>query len=216
MSSDLQFIVLSTTKFGENSVVLHTLSKEYGRRSFLVRVGKKTSMAAFLPLNILEGRVSENPKSNLWSIRDITTVDALMGIRGNLLKNSMTLFMSEVLFRTLKDGANEDGLYEWCVRSIMTLNALEDGFYNYHIRFLLEFASALGFSASKEGILPFSKENASVIIKFLELGFEESMLLPLSGAQRNSICEDILKYLEFHTEARINVKSLAVLRELFS
>ena len=41
------------------------------------------------------------------------------------------------------------------------------------------------------------------------------MLIPLSGADRNKIAEDILRYLEFHTESSINVRSLRVLHELF-
>ena len=65
MKSKAELIVISSTKFGENSIVLHTLSREYGRRGFLVRVSPKTAMALFLPLNILEAEVTENPKSEL-------------------------------------------------------------------------------------------------------------------------------------------------------
>ncbi|MBQ2919233.1 MAG: recombination protein O N-terminal domain-containing protein, partial [Bacteroidales bacterium] len=55
MVKDTELIVLHTTKFGENSLVVHTLSREYGRRSFLVKgAGKKSMMSLFLPLNMLE------------------------------------------------------------------------------------------------------------------------------------------------------------------
>ena len=48
MTTNTELIVLHTTKFGENSVVLHTLSREYGRRGFLVRgIGKKADGLAF-------------------------------------------------------------------------------------------------------------------------------------------------------------------------
>ena len=53
MKTPTQLIVLAYTKFGESSVVLHTLSREFGRRSFLVKIGKRTTMSLFLPLNIL-------------------------------------------------------------------------------------------------------------------------------------------------------------------
>ena len=53
-----EFIVLHTTKFGENSLVVHTLSKEYGRRGFLVRgAGRKSSTSLFQPLSILEADI---------------------------------------------------------------------------------------------------------------------------------------------------------------
>ena len=99
----VELVVLATTKVGENAVVVHTLSREYGRRGFMVRPGKKQGMALFLPLNILEADVVENPKSTLWSLRNILLKDGLSGIRGNLHKNTMTLFLSEVLFRTVRE-----------------------------------------------------------------------------------------------------------------
>jgi len=215
MTGAIEFIVLATTKVGENGLVLHTLSREFGRRGFIVHPGKKASAALFLPLNILEADVVENPKSELWSLRGLHARDALSGIRGNLHKNTMTMFLSEVLFRTLRDGAVEDGLYEWCIGSILTLNALEADFSNFHIRFLLEFAGALGFRPTFQDIAPFTSEHAIEMRQMLQSSFSEAMLVPLSGSVRNSLCESVLRYLEYHTDQAIRIKSLAVLRELY-
>jgi DNA repair protein RecO (recombination protein O) len=215
MKTITELIVLNHTKFREDSIVLHTLSRECGRRSFLIRIGKKTGMALFLPLNILEAEVTENPKSDLWFAGHIVSALPLNGIRNNLYKNTMTLFMSEVLYRTVKDGALEDGLYEWCRGSIVTLDALESDFSNFHIRFLLEFAVALGFRPEVGDIAPFAGENLAVLDEFLKASFGESMLLPLTGETRNAIADSLIRYLEFHTESTINIRSLAVLRDLY-
>ncbi|MBO4340148.1 MAG: DNA repair protein RecO C-terminal domain-containing protein [Bacteroidales bacterium] len=215
MKQSAELIVLSTTKVGEGQVVVHTLSKEFGRRGFIVHPGKKTPAALFLPLNILEADVVENPKSQLWSLKDISALDALGGIRGNLHKNTISLFLSEVLFRTVREGAYEDGLYEWCVRSILTLDALDGDFSNFHVLWLLDFAAALGFRPSLEDILPFAGEDAPLFKELMSLPFGEAMLVPLSGTKRTDMCESILRYLEFHTDQSIRVKSLAVLRELY-
>ena len=215
MTENIEAIVLGYTKFGENSVVVHTLSEEYGRRGFLVRIGKKAGMALLLPLNILEMDVVPNPKSTLWSARNLTARDPLNGIRGNLYKNTMSLFLSEVLLRTVRDGQAEDGLYPWCTRSILTLDTLEADFSNFHIRFLLELAGALGFRPSLEDIAPFAEKHLSQLKPFLTSTFTESMLIPLRGEDRNALCEDLLRYLEYHTESSIRVHSLAVLREVF-
>ncbi len=297
MTASSELIILNTTKFRENQLVLHTLSREHGRRSFLVRVGRKAGMALFLPLNLVEGDVTENPKSSLWTIRNLSALHPLGGIRGNLYKNTMTLFMSEVLFRTLKEGAVEEGLFDWCRRSILTLDALEADFSNYPIRFLLELSAALGFSPTFDDIAPFVSSrpatfgghtdidgrrpaivdghtgfdgsrstivdghtgidgnrpaivdghtgfdgshpaiptpNASstgsgpvagrpaagfnhlqALKAFLGASFSESMLIPLSGADRNALAEDLIRYLEFHSETPINIRSLKVLRDLY-
>ena len=196
-------------------MVVQTLSREYGRRGFLVRSVKKAGGAFFLPLNILEADVVENPKSDLWSLRNILLKDALPGIRGSIGKNSITLFLSEVLFRTLKEGTAEDGLYEWCVGSFLTLNALESEYANFHVRFLMELAGALGFRPSLENIAPFAKEQLQPMKALLEADFSEAMLLPLSGNTRSALCEDLLQYLSYHTDSPIRVRSLDVLRDIF-
>lgn len=213
---NLEFIVLATTKVKEGALVVHTLSREYGRRGFIVRPGKKAAAALFLPLNILEADVVENPRSDLWSLKGIHALDSLSGIRSNIHKNTMTLFLSEVLFRTIREGAVEDGLYEWCVGSILALNALEADYANYHVRFLLEFAGALGFMPTFQDIAPFVQEHAMEMRQMLQGSFSESMLVQLTGPVRNSLCESILKYLEYHTDQPIRIKSLAVLRELYA
>ena len=213
MNADL--IVLNLTKIGETSIVLHTLTKEYGRRSFVVKVSKKTSMAQFLPLNILEADVKESTKSTLWRADSLSVKHPLNGIRTNIFKNTMTLFMSEVLYRIVHDGVNEDGLFEWCERNILTLEAIESDFSNYHLRFLLELSAALGFSPSLEDLLPFAGHHLDEIRKLLELSLPESMLVPLNGAGRTEIAESLLDYLSRHTETALNIQSLKVLSEIF-
>ena len=217
MTSNTELIVLHTTKFGENSLVVHTLSKDYGRRSFLVKgAGKKSMMSLFLPLNVLEADILETNKSTLFTARNLTAKHPLLGIRNNMFKNSMTMFMSEVLYRVVKDGAYEQGLFEWCEKDILLLDAIQTDFSNFHIRFLLELTVALGFSPESQDLMPFVGEHYPVVEKFMTLPFADSMLIPLNGAARNEIAEEILRYIEYHTESSVNVNSLKVLRELFA
>ncbi|MBQ6179597.1 MAG: DNA repair protein RecO C-terminal domain-containing protein [Bacteroidales bacterium] len=224
MKSKAELIILNHTKFGENSIVLHTLSSEYGRRGFLVKVSPKTAMALFLPLNILQAEVTENPKANLWYARNFVSITPLNGIRGNIHKNTMTLFMSEVLYRVVKDQTNEDGLADWLKGQILTLDALQSDFANFHLMFLLNLCAALGFDPDAAGLAPFvtschpeSSEGSNLrhVEALLSLPFTEALLLPLTGADRNAIAESILKYIEYHTESAVNVRSLSVLREIY-
>ena len=196
-------------------MVLHTLSKEYGRRGFVVRSLNKKMMSMLLPMNILEVTVADSGKSGLLPVRNLMVSCPLMGIRSNLYKNTMPMFLSEVLYRVVKEGTDEPGLYEWCEKQIMLLDAIETDFSNFHIRFLLELAIALGFSPKIDDLRPFLGDNQFIIEKFMSTSFAESMLMPLSGFLRNEICEGVLRYIEYHSESTLTINSLKVLRELF-
>ncbi|MCI2109214.1 MAG: recombination protein O N-terminal domain-containing protein [Bacteroidales bacterium] len=245
MNTKAELIVLNHTKFGENTIILHTLSNEYGRRGFLVRVGAKSSMALFLPMNILEAEISESPKSQLWRASNFVCLSPLNGIRGDIRKNTMTVFMSEVLYRAILEDTNEGGLASWLKQEILTLDALESDFSNFHLLFLLDLCAALGFSPSLPGLAPFAGTQLSNIEALLQaylpspadsLRFQSdslrlpseatppaeygnrlvsALLLPLKGTDRNEIAEAIIRYISYHTETNLNIRSLAILREIF-
>ncbi len=215
MDLHTRLIILNTTKIGERSLVLHALSPDWGRRSFIASVPKGGGMALFQPLTVLDAEVRENPRSDLWRAHALSASHPLTGIRTSAAKNAMTLFMSEVLYRTVRDGAREEGLFEWCERSILTLDALQGDYANYHLRFLLEFAAALGFSPSLEDLMPFAGERLQEVRALVQSDFGACMLIPLNGETRSEIAEILLRYLGYHTETRIEARSLRVLRELF-
>lgn len=216
MKTATRLIVLNVTKIGETKAVVHALTSDFGRRSFIAGVSRRGAMTLFLPLNILDAEVTENPRSDLWRLGAVTVTDPLSGIRGNLYKNTMTLFMSEVLYRTVRDGVYEESLFDWCVKSIKALDAIQSDFSNFHLRFLLELAAALGFRPEASDLAPFAGKYYAQVKDLVSLDFASSMLLPLSGESRNAIAELLLQYLSRHTESAINVQSLKVLRELYA
>ena len=173
-------------------------------------------MSLFLPLNILEAEIVVSTKSTLYTARGLTARHPLMGIRSDVFKNSITMFMSEVLYRVVKDGVSEPGLYDWCERSILLLDAVQTDFSNFHLRFLLELAVALGFSPESRDLQPFVGENFDVVERLMRGSFAQTMLIPMNGPLRNEIAEQVLRYIEYHTDSTLRINSLKVLRELFA
>ena len=215
MTHNARLIILRYTKIKDSAIVVHTLSREWGRRSFIVHLGKGASMAMFQPLGIVEADITENPRSELWRASRFVQARPLMSLRTDPSKNAITLFMSEVLYRAVTDGTAEDGLYDWCERSILTLEALEKDYANFHLRWLLEFSAAMGFEPSPEDLAPFAGERFAEVKALLGATFEEAMLLPLSGDRRSELCEIFIRYLSHHSETTLDIRSLRVLRELF-
>ena len=215
MTVNARLIILHFTKIKDTAIVIHTLSREWGRRSFIVHLGKGASLAMFQPLSIVEADITQNPKSELWRASRFTHAWPLNRLRTDPYKNAIALFMSEVLYRAVREEMAEQGLYGWCERSILTLEALDQDFSNFHLRWLLELATELGFAPSREGLMPFAGERLRDIDALLDASFEEAMLLPLSGDRRSEICDVLIRYLSHHTESALDIRSLRVLQELF-
>ena len=93
---------------------------------------------------------------------------------------------------------------------------MDGDFANFHLRWLLEFCTALGFAPSGEDLAPFAGEYFSAVSSLLSSSFGEAMLLPLNGRERNGICEMLIRYVSHHTEMSLDIRSLRVLREIFS
>ena len=215
MTHNARLIILHYTKIKDAAIVIHTLSREWGRRSFIVHLGKGASLALFQPLGIVEADISENPKSELWRASRFKQAWPLLSLRTDPRKNAITLFLGEVLYRAVREGMAEEDLYAWCERSILTLDAMEKDFSNFHLRFLLELSTGLGFAPSLEDLAPFAGERLQDVRALLAAGFEEAMLLPLTGERRSELCEIFIRYLSHHIESTLDIRSLRVLRELF-
>lgn len=215
MKHNSRLIILHFTKLGEKSLVLHCLTRDWGRRSFVCNVGRGGSRAMMLPLSIVDAEITGNPKSELWRASSMSAAQSLSNIRTNPYKNAISLFMSEVLYRAVHEGDFEPGLFEWCEKSILTLEMMPSDCSNYHLRWLLELCGAMGFSPEAGDIAPFAGEHFVRIKELIRLPFAECMLLQMNGQERCRIAETLLRYLSSHIESAINVKSLGVLQELF-
>ena len=210
-----EFILLHTTRYGDSSIILHTLSKEYGRKGFFVKnISRRCVSSVFFPMAILEADIDDHVRSRMPNVRNVSLRYALNGIRNNLKKGAISVFVSEVLFRVVKEGMQDSALYDMCERNILLLDAMESDFSNFHLYFLMEFIIALGFSPAPEDLEPFMGEHLSLMSDFISLPFSEAMLVPMSGGIRSELAERLLKYIEFHIESPVNVNSLKVLKEL--
>ncbi|MGM9787330.1 MAG: DNA repair protein RecO [Candidatus Cryptobacteroides sp.] len=215
-SSEIELILLASTKVGEKSLVLHCLSKEYGRRSFICSISKSSSMTFYLPLNILRCTLFENAKSELWRVASPQLVFPLNSLRSDIHKNTMSLFLSEVLYRSIREGGSDSELFEWCRKKILELEALQSDFSSFHLSFLLELCEVLGFKANLESLAPFAGTHYEDIKVLLSLDYTSFLLYPLSGRSRNEIAEILINYLGYHLESHLDIRSLKVLRELYS
>lgn len=207
-------ILLHTTKYGDSSLILHGYTRDEGRVSYIVKgVGKKgkSNTSVLHPLSVLDielvNRHTPSMSNSMQQLKDYYPKYPLHSIRSNLIKNSIAIYISELLFRSMNDFSKDVYLYDFIESSIVTLNELVVGTSNFPIWFTLKYISRLGF-------LP--KEISQDVNKFITQTMEEALIIPLSREKRGEILDRLVSFLEVSLDRKIEIKSIKILHEILS
>ena len=214
-----RIVVLHLTKYGETSLVLHAIDSLSGRRSFLVRgIKRGNAVAMFHPLSLLDIVSAESSKSSLAWLREWEPVQTLHDIRGDRVKSTVAMFLSEVLYRSFTDALADPQFFDWLCETVVALDASEGSIANFPLWFLVSYAVKMGFMPG-ETIEPpglFSPDEAALFQRILGSSFEEAMAIPLSAARRQNFSRRMLQYLSHHLGATIDARSLDVLHAVLA
>jgi len=220
-------IVLHTTKYGDTSLIVHGYTLEHGRESFLLRGAAKSasgksrhhSTALLHPLSILEITASENPSGSLRYLKEFSPEVRLDTIRSNMAKGSIAIFISEFLYKCLRESTPDPEMYRFITESVIRLESLEGSCANFHLLFLIRFAEISGFppvSGYESEFNPFDTEQRKILETFSHLAYEAAMDIPMTGSFRGELCMTLVSYISYHLGININILSAGVLHEIFS
>lgn len=209
-----RILVLHLTKYSDHSVVLHAVDAAAGRRSFLVRGLKRSgATAAFHSLALLDVVSGGSPKSTLAYLKEWTPAPPLPQLRSDLIKSTVALFISEVLYRSLVNEQADPELFDWLSRVVQTLDAEERSIANFPVWFLVSYSVQLGFMPGETpepgGI--FTPPETALFYRILKSDYDEALAIPLSADRRQAFSRSLLKYLSYHLGTSLGVKSLDVL-----
>lgn len=215
-----KIIVLHLTKYSDSSVIIHAVDSKYGRRSFLLRgiKGSRRSITDFHPLNVIDVVSSTGAKSTLAYLKEWTPVMSLEGIRSDIYKSTVAMFISEVIYRSLTSEFTDDLLFDSLCNSVSRLESHKGSVANFHLWWLAFYCSNMGFQPA-DTIEPsgiFDRDDAELFLTILRTPFDECMNLPLSSKRRVSFSRKMLNYLSYHLSQNINIRSLDVLHEIFA
>jgi len=144
-----QAIVLSALKYGETSLIVKCFTKKEGIKSYMLRgvlKSKKGKLkpAYFQPLTQLQLTASHNHKNTLNSIKEVQVVNPYVTIYASVIKQSIILFLSEILSDIIKEEEQNEGLYNYLEAGLIWLDT-HDSITNFHLLFLLNLSKFLGF-----------------------------------------------------------------------
>lgn len=234
-------IVLHSLKYGDNSIIVDTFTQEFGRMSFLVNGvnGKKSSFkpGLFQPLTLLELDIYIKNSRELQRIKEVKLTLPLVELRSNLVKNTLALFISEVLYKVLREFQQDKALFSYLLRATELLENQQHGIAHFHILFLMNLSRFLGFYPNSEfaGQYGFFDllEGRFCLFPPIHTHFISGPLLQdfrtlldtsladleqfhFSKDERSALLEFILVYYQIHMPGMSSLKSLSVLQEVFS
>ena len=147
MLAKSQIIVLHTIKHGDNGIVVQCYSNTAGRTALYFRGSSKkmNNVSLLHKLNVLDVVTYSNTNASMPTIREIGMPYNLSGLRSNIYKSTIAMFISEVLGKTIRESESNPHLYSFISSSIQILEHTEEGVANFHIHFLTHLCKMLGF-----------------------------------------------------------------------
>ncbi|MBR5855730.1 MAG: DNA repair protein RecO C-terminal domain-containing protein [Bacteroidales bacterium] len=146
MLSKIQIVVLHTIKHGDNGVVIQCYSNTAGRTALYLRVSARNRvvLSNLHRLNILDVVIYNNG-SSMPVIRELAPAVRLDSLRTNIYKSTISIFLSELLVKCVRESEENIQLYNFLVSSINVLEHMEEGISNFHIHFMVHICKLLGF-----------------------------------------------------------------------
>lgn len=233
-------VVLHVLRYKEDSLIADIFTERYGTVPFLVRVPrqrKPTLRTQLLrPLNILELTFDMRQTQSLQRLKEMHVAVPYASLPYEPVKETLALFLSEVLRYALRHEASNEPLMEFLLRSLRWLDDAQGAVSNFHIVFLLQLTHYLGIQpdlqdADGTQYFDFSDgclrpqmplqgyslvpDEARLLPLLLRLQYRSMHLLRLSREQRVRILDLIILYYRLHVAEFPELKSLAILHEVW-
>jgi len=234
-------LVLHHIRYSESSLIVKIYTEAFGVQSYLVKVARSKRGALrnsmFQPMTLLELVVYNRAKSDLQHIREAGVSEAFHSISSDLRKSTIAIFLAELLLKTLKDGEANEELFEFLYSSLHFFDMQSEGIENFHLYFLVQLSRFLGFNPQgepsgdhsyfdlREG--KFTDEQISHSDRIEgPLGQTFYVLTQATAADlskmsvpriiRIELLDALLIYYQIHLTGLGTIRSVEVLREVFS
>ncbi|HMJ48675.1 MAG TPA: DNA repair protein RecO [Ferruginibacter sp.] len=157
-------IVLRSIKYGETSLVVTIFTELFGVQTYMVngaRTNKKTAKAfLYQPAAILELDVYHNDLKKMHRIREANWGFLYSTILSDVIKNSIALYMVELLYKILKQPEHNTDMYHFSEDALKHLDHASNNIAaNFPLYFSLHLAHFLGFKISN----PYRRPDAGKI-----------------------------------------------------
>lgn len=151
MTHKTKGIVLRTVKYGETSVVVTIFTELFGIQTYMVngvRSSKKSAFKAnhFQPSAVLDLVVYHSDQKPLQRIKEFSWSILFQQVLSDVIKNSIALYMVELLQKCLKQPEQNTALFYFCEDILLQLDVAEKAITaNFALYFSLQLPQFFGF-----------------------------------------------------------------------
>lgn len=234
-----QAIVISSLKYNDTDLIVKCYTEVLGSVSFMVKgvlKSKKGKYRAsmFQPLSLIDIELQHRNKGHLEYFKEVQFSNHLNELQSNVYKSSIVMLLSEILKSVIVEEEKNEKLFQFLRSSILHL---EDAsrYANFHISFILELTSFLGFYPhhsdnekhvyfnlceglfqSFESPYTLNTEQSSWFSNLIQNDFERHQNIIFTKQQRIEILSLLMSYYELHIENFKSPKSIEVIKQIFN
>jgi len=235
-------IILRTVKYGETSLVVSAFTELFGLQTYMVngvRTAKKTGLKASLyqPASVVEMEVYHNERNSIHRVKEINRTHVFKNILTDVVKNSVALFLMELLYKLLKQPEQNSDLFYFCEDSLLQLDEAPPHvtanmplFFALHISHFFGFkiddnyADKYSFLDLQEGNFVSSRpqhtnfmegENAEITSELLKIMVPAELDdIKMNHLKRRELLAKYMEYYALHMHDFGQMKTLMVMQEV--
>jgi len=234
-------IVLHSLPYSDKFAITLIYTEEFGRVSYLTSQSKsrksRVPRSLFHPLAILDLEVEHQNLRDIQRIKENKTHIPLIALLTDPVKSALGIFVAELISKVVREEQTNRPLFDFLLQSIQVLELTNHSPANFHIVFMIKLSRLLGFHPDSAGyrkgmffdmrngiftqfqpahIHFLSPDESMVLYNLLRMSYENMFIFRFSGRERQMIIRRILDYYRMHLSDFPEIKSLEVLRDVFS
>lgn len=227
-------------KYSETSLIVDIYTEEKGLRKYIISGVRKTRSAVsaglFQVMSLVEIVAYEREGKDLNRLKEIRPAYLFRSIPFDIQKGAVGLFMAEVARKTIRESEENRPLFEFFYRAFEFLDQTGQPIGNYHLQFMIELSSYLGFLPGgsytedspyfdlREGVFTDSVGDhphflapplAELLYRLLQTNPEHCHEVKITREERRKLLQNLLDYYRLHIENFPEINAHLILQEVF-
>lgn len=240
MLAKTRAIVIHTTKFNDKDLILHALTEEFGMVSYMIynpwSKQAKVKASYLQTFSLLEIDVEHQPKKDIQRIHDAKILFVGNSIHTNPYKQSIVLFLAEMVRKTLSETEKDVHLFAFVYHSLCVLDEVTEKYNSFHLIFLMRLTQFLGFYPNStvenndvyfdmlNGIFTaqpplhghyLEGENCKHFQALTHISYTDMPAWNISRVDKLILLSTMVRYYQLHIPTIQRIKSMDILHSLF-